>query len=229
MALQSSGTITVEDIYTELGNSNIGLSGGVALSSLETGGFGNINTNSTNKPDGSTPYAMSEWYGYDHNAASQTLTSYNSTINPQLSAFNACGDKTSITYYHDGLKADPLVGDTLYSDSAGNNSLAAGYYQLSSLGSWVLTNSSGTITSAGGCRSERRLKKNIEYIGISPMGIPIYHFEYKNSEHAPNGKGRYVGTMADELQKLGFLDVLFTKDGDVWVDYNKLDIDCKLV
>jgi len=229
MPLQSSGTITVDDIYTELGNSNIGLSGGVALSALETGAFGSINTNSTNKPDGSTPYAMSEWYGYDHNATGATLTAYNSSNFGQLSAFNACSDKSSVTYYHDGALSEPAVGDTLYSDSAGTNSLAAGYYRLTTPGTWVLTNSSGTVTSAGSCRSERRLKKNIEYIGISPMGIPIYHFEYKNSEHAPNGKGRYVGTMVDELQKLGFLDVLFTKDGDVWVDYNKLDIDCKLV
>ena len=73
-----------------------------------------------------------------------------------------------------------------------------------------------------GCgRSERRLKYNIEYITDSPMGIPMYYFNYINEAH---GKGRYVGTMVDDLQRLGYSDVLSTVNGDVYVNYAKIDV-----
>lgn len=69
MALPASGEISVSDILTELGldpaNPDTNLQG------LERGDFGAINTNNaaSDRPDGNTPYAMSEWYSYDHNAA----------------------------------------------------------------------------------------------------------------------------------------------------------------
>ena len=70
-------------------------------------------------------------------------------------------------------------------------------------------------------KSERRLKYDIELVGESAMGIPIYHFNYKDEA---NGKGRFIGTMVDDLERLGFEDVLIhTKDG-ILVDYNKIDV-----
>ena len=226
MPLPSSGVISVDDIYQELGNTNIAGAGGVSLSALEGGAFGTINTNSANRPNGIAPNAMSEWYSYDHNAGA-SLTGYNSST-LQANANNACLQTLFILYYHDGAGADPTTGDNVYSNSKGTAALGDGVYKYQSQNSWYSV-SGGTVSGFGSCRSERRLKKNIEYIGTSPMGIPIYHFEYKNPEHAPNGIGRYVGTMVDELQRLGLSDTLSTKDGDVWVDYNKLDIDCKLI
>ena len=218
MALQSSGAISIGDIVNEKSLAQ----GNDSLTSLSTT---NINANSTNKPDGITPHSISEFYGYDHNAVS--LTSYNSST-LQSTPTNACARTFFTTYYHNGSNQDPIVGDNVYSDAKGTTPLGDGSFKFQSSNSYynVVT---GAVTFTGCCRSERRLKKNIEYIGTSPMGIPIYHFEYKNPEHAPNGMGRYVGTMVDELQRLGLLDTLFTKDGDVWVDYTKLDIDCKLV
>lgn len=43
----------------------------ISLTNMSTGagGFAAINTNSTDRPDGSTPHAMSEFYGYDQDAA----------------------------------------------------------------------------------------------------------------------------------------------------------------
>ena len=43
----------------------------ISLTNMSTGagGFAAINTNSTDRPDGSTPHAMSEFYGYDQNAS----------------------------------------------------------------------------------------------------------------------------------------------------------------
>ena len=70
-------------------------------------------------------------------------------------------------------------------------------------------------------KSERRLKYDIEPVGESAMGIPMYHFNYKDEA---NGKGRFIGTMVDDLERLGFEDVLIhTKDG-ILVDYNKIDV-----
>lgn len=65
MALQTSGPISVSEILTEAGV-NPGTT--VTLGGLEAGTYFTINTASSSKPDGSTPNAMSEWYGYDHSA-----------------------------------------------------------------------------------------------------------------------------------------------------------------
>ena len=70
MALQSSGQISVSDILTELGldasNPN------TAFRSLHDGSLATINTanDAANRPDGSAPHAMSEFYSYDHNLSS---------------------------------------------------------------------------------------------------------------------------------------------------------------
>lgn len=219
MALPTTGQISIGDIVNEKSEAQ----GNDSLLSLSTT---NVNQSSTNKPDGVAPHAISEFYGYNHSAV--TLTSYgSSTI--QSNPANACSQTIFGTYYHDGSGITPVNGDSVFSDAKGQNSLGDGSYRFQASPQGYYNVSSGVVSGTGGCRSERRLKKNIEYIGTSPMGIPIYHFEYKNPEHAPNGMGRYVGTMVDELQRLGLSDTLFTKDGDVWVDYNKLDIDCKLV
>ena len=87
MAVPSSGEIKmsgimgekVEDDYTvfnDEGNENISLLG---LSSNGANDFDGtniaINSNSTSKPDQIAPHAMSEFYGYDHDAAGTTFSS----------------------------------------------------------------------------------------------------------------------------------------------------------
>lgn len=228
MPLQSSGTITVDDIYTELGNTNIAGSGGVSLRSLELGAFGAINPASKFTPDGSAPHAMSEWYSYDHGAG-VSLTLFNSSL-VQSTANIACKQSFFGPNYHDGAGADPTIGDTCYSDSKGSTLLPSGFYRYASTGNYFgIGGFNGVVTVTGGCRSERRLKSNINFIGNSPMGIPIYEFEYKNPLHAPYGPGKYIGTMVDDLQKLGLGHIIFEKDGSLWVDYDKIDVDCKLI
>jgi hypothetical protein len=62
MALPSSGPISLGDIRTELGS----LLNNFSLEGAENGDYGAINQNSADKPTGSAPYAVSEWYGYNH-------------------------------------------------------------------------------------------------------------------------------------------------------------------
>lgn len=221
MTLPSSGQISIGDIVTEKSEAQ----GNDSLQSLSTT---NINSNSApNVPDQATPHAISEFYGYNHNA-SAALTAYGSSKGNANSA-QACADILYGTFYHDGAGADPIVGDLVYSDVKGTAPLGLATYHYQAINSWYSVDSKGTVNGSGGCRSERRLKKNIEYIGTSAMGIPMYYFEYKNPQNAPNGDGKYLGTMVDDLQRLGMYDVLFVDGSDICVDYNKLDIDCKLV
>lgn len=70
--------------------------------------------------------------------------------------------------------------------------------------------------------SDVSLKENIELVGKSPKGVNIYTFDYKNKKY---GKGRYKGVMAQEVPNASFKN----KDGYLWVDYNKLDVDFERV
>tara|TARA_R100001510_G_C7621270_1_gene182133 strand:- start:208 stop:1107 length:900 start_codon:yes stop_codon:yes gene_type:complete len=72
--------------------------------------------------------------------------------------------------------------------------------------------------SGGFSISDRRLKKNIKLIGISPSGFNIYNFEYKNSKF---GKGVFQGVMSDEVPSNA---VIKHPDGYDRVDYSKIDV-----
>lgn len=113
------------------------------------------------------------------------------------------------------------------SSNAGNTarSLNIDYIGDASHASQIAGHTRITITQPGDVanqgKSERRLKYNIELVGESAMGIPMYHFNYKDET---NGKGRFIGTMVDDLQRLGFEDVLIHTEKDILVDYNKIDV-----
>ena len=68
MALQSSGTIKFSEINTEFGRSST--TSNTSLEDLSDGTVATINTvnDSGDRPDGSAPHAISEFYSYDHDA-----------------------------------------------------------------------------------------------------------------------------------------------------------------
>jgi hypothetical protein len=70
--------------------------------------------------------------------------------------------------------------------------------------------------------SDIRLKENYEVIGTSPSGIPIYEYSYIGKS------GRYIGTMAQDLIKLGRADAV-TKmaNGYYSVNYSLIDVEYK--
>jgi len=62
-----------------------------------------------------------------------SLTAYSSSVVGVFNAncnFNGTLNPMNQTYYHDGSGTYPTAGDTCYSDSAGNNVLASGYYTI---------------------------------------------------------------------------------------------------
>jgi hypothetical protein len=224
MPIPSSGAVKMSDINTELGRTST--SSNTELSKQANGTYVSINSNSSDKPDGVAPYAMSEWRGYNHSAT----TSFTSFAGSGIwgSAFEACQDaKSNNTYYHNGSGILPIVGDSIYTDSAGNNPINFQSVRLVSTNTYVNTGFGGVISAAGSCgRSERNLKYNIQLVGNSSMGIPIYHFNYINPKH---GQGRFMGTMVDDLQKMGYDDAIFEVNGELWVDYGKIDVEFKSI
>lgn len=231
MAVPSSGALSLNGIRRELETNDYNSAVSYTNTSLKdcsNGTVATINTNnaSADRPDGSTPHAMSEFYSYDHDLAS--LTSFNTSVGASTPS-NACAlTQITTTRYHDGSNSLPVVGDTVFDDAGGTSPTADSNYKYTS-GYFTITGGGGEVTATGGCRSERRLKFNIEFIGNSKSGIPMYHYEYKNPIHAPYGPGRYVGTMVDDLIRLGYSKSIIDIDGDIFVDYNQLDVDCKLI
>ena len=228
MAVPDSGAISMLGIRREIGNNNYSATNGylaISLTSMSTGVNGTINTanDSANRPDGSTPHSMSEFYSYDHDATSVTYNSLNTVYNSDSST-EACGeDVTAITIYYDSNDSATAEGTLWYTSNTGATEVESGYYKFALLSAGTAYNNGEGVGEAFTCgRSERRLKYNIEFIGDSPMGIPMYHFNYKNEEH---GKGRFVGTMVDDLQRLGFEDNVFEENGELWVMYDsRIDV-----
>ena len=68
MAVPSSGAISLAGIKAEIDNNEYNPNA-TTQASLTTLATGSINSNSTSKPNSSTPHGMQEWYSYDHDQA----------------------------------------------------------------------------------------------------------------------------------------------------------------
>ncbi len=88
MAVPSSGELSLRGIHQEITLSDYNdddydeaPAGGYSLKDASDGTYGTINTNNaaSNRPDGSAPHAMSEFYSYNHSQAS-TNTTFTNTI-----------------------------------------------------------------------------------------------------------------------------------------------------
>lgn len=80
----------------------------------------------------------------------------------------------------------------------------------------------GMIASAAIMASDRRAKENIEPVGTSPAGYPIYEFNYIGNPV------RFRGVIAQDIQKLK-PDAVVEEDGKLLVDYAKLDVQMEVV
>lgn len=135
MTLQSSGAISMSQINTELGRS---ATAQISLDTAENGGYAAINTASTNRPSSGNPASMSEWYGYNHNAASdptlnsasQSTTQYpdcgiNWTISISWNTSNPMDSthKIRIRYYGGGsvIADDLTTSSSSYSHDTGTS------------------------------------------------------------------------------------------------------------
>jgi len=101
MALPSSGTIRMSQINSELGRT---ASLSISLDSAESGGIGypSINTASPSRPNNSRPAAISEWYGYNHDAGpSLTVTPSSVFLGSNFSTFSLNINTQGVWNYSD--------------------------------------------------------------------------------------------------------------------------------
>lgn len=97
-----------------------------------------------------------------------------------------------------------------------------------------LTQSGGTQGAEGGsgkakcsgpgCLSDRRAKENIVQVGVHPLGVGLYLFDYKPNYRGEYGFGRQFGVMADEIECVIPDAVSVHPDGYKMVNYAMLGI-----
>ena len=122
MALQSSGTIKMSEINTELGRSS---NATISLDSAESGTYGAINTSSSSYPSDARPASMSEWYSYNHS----TDSGYSGNISERSNSDSneACGGlEVETAVYKNGSSSTPAAGDYLFTNSGLSTNLVPG-------------------------------------------------------------------------------------------------------
>ena len=74
--------------------------------------------------------------------------------------------------------------------------------------------------------SDVNLKYDINQIGISPSGIPIYTYKYKEGLSNINPRVTYQGVIAQDLYSLGLNHALKLEDNGFYsVDYDVIDVE----
>ena len=100
------------------------------------------------------PYRFSDWYGYDKDCAS--LTPFWSGSG-QTDAKFLCSQALDTQRWHNGSATYPVAGNTVYNNASGTTTTAAYKYSAgassggSILGSYIITGTSGVVSSAGPC------------------------------------------------------------------------------
>ncbi len=144
MPLSPTGQISFADINVELGR---GSTDQIGLNEAEAGNYGAINTNSSSRPNGSTPNSINEWRGYDHYA--QSLTEYVGS-GRGTTAQGACEDTTnSRTFYSNCGPFDLGSGCTIYVDTFPNPLTGYDYVVLNAV-TYNVNSGNGQIISLSG-------------------------------------------------------------------------------
>ena len=72
--------------------------------------------------------------------------------------------------------------------------------------------------------SDRTVKEAISRIGVHPLGIGLFLFDYKPAFRGAYGRGRQFGVMADEVEAVLPAAVSIGRRGHKQVDYAMLGI-----
>lgn len=70
--------------------------------------------------------------------------------------------------------------------------------------------------------SDIRVKENIKAIGYLPNGLPVYEYEYKPEFKSIGGEGKFIGVMAQDVEKVIPEAVVEHPDGYKMVNYGAL-------
>lgn len=131
MALQSSGQIKFSELNTELGRTSTNK---IGLGAAESGTYAAINSASSSKPNGSAPSKISEWFSYDHGAASNANDYYYDMSLDALrrsavtSPFNLSGSQDlSVSFW---IKQAPTSANEIMWDLSNTSSNSANRFFL---------------------------------------------------------------------------------------------------
>ncbi len=284
MAVPSSGELSLRGIRREVSGNDYNSStnySNISLSNLSDGTVDTINTNNNadDRPNGSAPHNMSEFYDYDHDAGSTSFTSIynaftistttNTVANISAKTFVINGGSGNVTvqigsiapntgtlqvaasglgdpgtngtqnqgtgFFNEGstLTLTPAAMNgfsnpqtvTLKFKYVGHSSAHSGDARTVSITNNGVTVSGGNVTVAtNAAKSDFRVKTNLNKIGHSPMGIPIYLFNYKDDLST-----QYKGVVAQDLISMGITEPIGVRDGHYTVDYSKIDVDMEMI
>ena len=176
---------------------------------------------------GSSQQSMISRGLYDTSAQDNAQRGITSDTNNALASLNAqlaqLGSNIKISEAQDtaGVYGQLASSDTQYAALLAQLGLGkAGGVEQGRQGGFA-----GLAAGIIGSISDRRLKKDIELIGVAD-GMSIYEFAYKDEIGMP---GRYRGVMADEVATLRPDAVTVGEDGYMRVDYGKLGFELRRV
>jgi len=254
----------------------------ISLTDMSDGTDATINTgnDADDRPDGSAPHAMSEFYSYDHDDGTTSFTSIYSNFTISTTALsqtvysstktfvinNGSGNLTltvgsvapstgTLSVAASGL-GDPgtngtdnqgtgyvVEGSTLTLTTSAMNGMSlpqtvtlkfkyVGHSSATSSDVRTISITNNSVTTSGGnvsvqtnaAKSDFRVKTNLNKIGHSSMGIPIYLFNYKDDLST-----RYKGVVAQDLISMGITEPIGMRDGHYTVDYSKIDVDMEVI
>ena len=134
MAVPNTTTFTMDDVFDEVGHMDLLTCFSVATDSY----FKPLYKGSKDRLSNFRDYKVTV-----------TLTSFNSSVGSS-SQTTACGQLDTQTYYHDGSGSVPVVGDNVYSDSAGTTALPSNHY-FSGIGTYEIHTGGETVVSIDLC------------------------------------------------------------------------------
>ncbi len=196
MALPASGQISINDIYAETGNE---LEFNASLKNISDGTFVTINTEnaSANRPDGSAPHAISEFYSYDHdltNASYGTWSAGNISI-----ASNPGGTN----YYNRSITFSGFTSDVIDVYYTTNSGVVRG-------GLSVATSTSGFPNNSATYRTVSSSTGNFgTAVSINGSGTLYCRFKYIQHSSLHETSNRTIKIVADGETTPGFNQINF--------------------
>ena len=189
MSLTASGQISMHDIRSELG-----ASGEISLIEASDGTIATINTqnDADDRPDGSAPHAMSEFYSYDHDLAG---TSWSVADNTGLNLADFPG-QTATSTKDAQMTVNNGSGGTSCSLSTSGGPFGNFTLAISSSGD---PGSGGTSNSGSGFISTSSANSNSLFTGHN-SGTRFIRTRWQHTPSNKDGTGSYTLTLTNNSQ-----------------------------
>jgi len=157
-------------------------------------------------------------------AYNQALTNYNMPLNT-LSSLRTGAQVQNPTFQNVPQQATTAGPDILGAAQMGYNAQMGGFNAANAAQSNFnsgLMGLGGTLGAAA-LISDIRTKENIVPLGWLFKGLPVYEYEYKPEWKAEAGHGKFIGVMAQEVEKIMPEAVITRPDGYKMVNYGALN------